>query len=309
MISTSTLLSAFAFVLGASAAVLPKRQATVCNGQASFCDRSYGNITFFGAHDSYAFSTDPLALARDQEVNITQQLELGVRMLQAEGHLGSDGQLHFCHTSCLLFDGGLVTDYLNTVKSFLTANPTEVVTLLFTNSDGLDVPTVWEPTFTSTGTDTLAYVPSTIPLPITQWPTMGEILNDSKQLVVFLDSGANTTATPFILPEFEMIWETPFDQTDASFPCSINRTAGPLPNDEHMYLINHFLDIAVLGDQSILIPDLPAASNTNSLDQVLADANGCVPIGANRNPNFILMDWVDIGDGQAAADQLNGVSS
>jgi len=137
---------------------------------------------------------------------------------------------------------------------------------------------------------------------------MGEILNNGSQLVVFLDAGANTSATPFILPEFQMIWATPFDQTDATFPCSINRTNGPLPNDEHMYPINHFLDIAVFGDDNILIPDLSAASNTNSEAQILADANGCVPIGANRNQNFILMDWVNIGDGLAAANSLNGVS-
>jgi len=247
-------------------------------------------------------------VARDQEVNITAQLELGVRMLQAEGHEGSDGQLHFCHTSCELFDGGLVTDYLNTVKSFLQANPSEVVTLLFTNQEGLDVSSVWAPTFISTGTDTFAYVPPTLPLPIDQWPTMGEILNNGSQLVVFLDAGANTSATPFILPEFQMIWETPFDQTDATFPCSINRTNGSLPNDEHMYPINHFSDIAVFGDDNILIPDVSAASNTNSEAQILADANGRVPIGANRNQNLILMDWVNIGDGLAAANSLNGVS-
>jgi len=52
-------------------------------------------------------------VARDQEVNVTTQLNLGVRLLQAQAHksvkvyfinfpqlsLNHDGHLHFCHTS------------------------------------------------------------------------------------------------------------------------------------------------------------------------------------------------------------------
>jgi hypothetical protein len=36
-------------------------RATTCNGHPELCNRSYGNVTFFGAHDSFAFSRDPLA--------------------------------------------------------------------------------------------------------------------------------------------------------------------------------------------------------------------------------------------------------
>ena len=40
-----------------------------------------------------------LIVARDQEVDIPTQLDLGVRLLQAQAHLGDDGVIHFCHTS------------------------------------------------------------------------------------------------------------------------------------------------------------------------------------------------------------------
>lgn len=33
------------------------RRATVCNGQAGFCTRSFGNLTFIGSHNSYAVGT------------------------------------------------------------------------------------------------------------------------------------------------------------------------------------------------------------------------------------------------------------
>ena len=34
---------------------------TVCNGRSELCNRSYGNVTFIGAHDSAFHSLDPFA--------------------------------------------------------------------------------------------------------------------------------------------------------------------------------------------------------------------------------------------------------
>lgn len=160
------------------------------------------------AHDSFASSTDPLALARDQEVNVTSQLDLGVRLLQGQVHKASDGSLHFCHTSCLLFDGGAVSDYLSSVKAYLDANPNEVVTMIFTNPDGLSLPDLWEPAFKSSGISDLAYVPPSTPVKQSDWPTLGEMIDSGKRVVVFLDAGANGSdggQVPFIMPEFDAV--------------------------------------------------------------------------------------------------------
>ncbi|KAF7358784.1 Transcription factor IIIB 60 kDa subunit [Mycena sanguinolenta] len=302
-------LSAFSAL--AFGAPLTRRQATVCNGHAELCDRLYSNVTYIGAHDSFAFSSDPLALARDQTVDVPTQLSLGVRLLQGQAHTGSDGVLHFCHTSCALFDGGTVADYLGNVKTFLDANPNEVLTLLFTNPEGADVSTVWKPIFDAAGISDLAYVPPSIPVNQSSWPTLGDMISSGKRVVVFLDAGADgANPVPFILPEFQMIWETPFSVTDASFPCSIDRINGPLPSEEHMYMINHSLNINIIpiGD-GVIVSDPADAPTTNGVDSILANANGCVPLGANRNPNFVLLDFVDQGDAFTAADQLHGLAS
>jgi len=290
-----------------SGRVLPTKRADVCNGHAELCSRSYGNVTFAGAHDSFAFSKDPLALARDQEIDITAQLNLGIRLLQAQSHV-KDGVLHFCHTSCDLFDGGTVQDYLTTVKSFLDANPNEVLTLLFTNPEGQDVQTVWDPIFKSAGMDQLAFVPATTPNPIAQsaWPTLGEMIDSGKRVVVFMDASVDMTRVPYILDEFQFVWETPFDSTDASFPCTVDRISGPLAQTDHLNLVNHFLDKALFGINSVLLPDKSDASTTNSVDSILANAAGCAGLNGGRNPNFVLMDWVDIGQPINAVDQMNG---
>ncbi|OBZ68034.1 hypothetical protein A0H81_11779 [Grifola frondosa] len=275
------IMSAVGLARGAS---VPLKRASVCNGHAELCSRNYGNVTFMGAHDSFAFSEDPLALARDQEVDIPTQLGLGVRLLQAQAHV-NNGVLHFCHTSCDLFDGGTVQDYLTTVNTFLTANPNE-----------------------ASGIAALAYVPPQVPTAQSDWPTLGDLIDSGKRVIVFLDAGADTDrSVPYILPEFEMIWETPFSVTNASFPCSVDRIAGPLGTTDHMYLINHSLNINVL-DTGIIISDPEAAPTTNGVTSILANAAGCEPLSAGRAPNFVLLDFVNIGQGLTAVNQLNGLA-
>ena len=34
------------------------RRATVCNGHAELCDRSFGNVTYIGTHNSYAIGVN-----------------------------------------------------------------------------------------------------------------------------------------------------------------------------------------------------------------------------------------------------------
>ncbi|KAH9946394.1 PLC-like phosphodiesterase [Epithele typhae] len=294
--------------LAAYAAVIPHKRATVCNGHAELCNRSYGNTTFAGSHDSYAFSENPFArTGKRPGVDITTQLNSGIRMLQAQSHM-NNGQLHFCHTSCTLFDGGTVEAYLATVKSWLDANPNDVVTFLFTNPEGVSLPDVWAPAFEQSGIAPLAYVPPHVPMARGEWPTLGALIDSGKRVVVFMDAGADGADgnVNYILPEFEMIWEPPFDSTDNTFPCSVDRSAGPLSTADHMYLLNHFLDVNIL-DTGILVSDPAAASTTNGVTSVLANAAGCRPLsGGGFNPSFVLMDYVNLGNGVAAADQMNG---
>ncbi|KZT20223.1 PLC-like phosphodiesterase [Neolentinus lepideus HHB14362 ss-1] len=289
------------------AASVPAKRASVCNGRAELCDRSYGNTTFVGAHDSFAHSTDPAALARDQEINITAQLNLGIRLLQAQAH-EDDGELHFCHTSCALFDGGTVQDYLTTVKTWLDANPNEVLTFIFTNPEGLSIKDMWDPAFQNSGIANVTYVPPSVPVKQSDWPTLGQLIDADTRVVVFMDYGAKDgTTVPYIMSEFTMVWETPFSVTNASFPCSVNRTSGPLSDEDHMYMINHSLNINLL-DTGIIISDPSDAPTTNGVPSILANAYGCTQFAAGRAPNFVLLDFVNMGQPFKAADILNGFS-
>ncbi|KAL0959336.1 hypothetical protein HGRIS_014597 [Hohenbuehelia grisea] len=210
-----------------------------------------------------------------------------------------------------LFDGGPVSDYLTKVKTFLDANPNEVITLIFTNPEGKSVPNIWKPAFDAAGLTSLCYVPPSLPVKASDWPTLGQLIDSGKRVVVFLDSGADGNGpepgtVDFILPEFQMIWETPFSRTDATFPCRIDRIAGPLSSDDHLYMINHSRDINVIpiGD-GVLISDRADAPTTNGVPSILAEANGCAPLAAGKAPSFVLLDYVNVGQGRLSVDMLN----
>ncbi|KAF8636279.1 hypothetical protein AX17_003658 [Amanita inopinata Kibby_2008] len=301
-LTTVLALALSVIISGVSGATVPQRRATVCNGRAELCSRSYGNITFVGSHDSFAFSSDPIDLPRDQEIDIPAQLGLGVRLLQAQSHVW-DGALHFCHTSCLLYNGGKVVDYLAKVKTFLDQNPNEIITLLFTNPEGQSVTNVWKPIFDQAGITQMAYVPPHSPMTRDDWPTLGEMIDSGRRVVVFLDSGADTSQVDFILPEFQMIWETPFGVTDPGFPCSVDRIGGPLSTVQHMYIINHSLNKNIFG---AIVSDPLDARTTNGVPSILANSYGCTFLSGGRAPNFLLLDFVNLGDAFHAADILNG---
>lgn len=290
-----------------ASAILPR--ATICNGQSEFCNRSYGNITYVGAHDSYAIgavstATPNQIVTTNQDQSVTQQLNDGIRMLQMQAH-NKNGTIELCHTSCALLDGGSLQDYLTIVKTWLVANPNEVLSLLIVNSDNFG-PSAFGDVFSAVGLDTLSFKPATSIVEAANWPTLGSMIDSNTRLVTFLDNGADITVVPYLLDEFTNIWESPFDVT-TTFDCSINRTKGD--TSTQMYLINHFLDTLVLNEpnpDTALLNQTNALSGTNSLG---AQVGTCLTT-QGRPPNFMLVDFYEYGGGSVfqEAAGLNGVT-
>ncbi|TFK94418.1 PLC-like phosphodiesterase [Polyporus arcularius HHB13444] len=279
------------------------RRATTCNGHAELCDRSFGNVTFVGAHDSYAVGTKSLFV--NQDYDITQQLNDGVRMLQSQAH-NKNGVIELCHTSCGLQDGGSLEDHLKKVKAWMDSNPNDVVSLLIVNSDNV-APSEYDTVFKSAGVDTLAYAPSSAALAASDWPTLGTLIDSGKRLVVFLSTTADFTSVPYLIDEFTNVWETAYDVTDTTFDCNVNRTNGD--TGTQMYLINHFLDKLIAG---VPAPDSSRANTTNAVSgegSLGVQVQTCAA-QYGRNPNFMLVDFYEYGNGsvfQVAAD-ANGVT-
>lgn len=177
------MVSLFSILFALSVAPLSLAQS-VCNGREEYCGRRYSDITFVGAHNSPFVGPLP---QHNQEISVTGQLNLGIRFLQGQTHLDINEELHMCHTSCVLEDAGTLESYLGTIKSFLDANPEEVITLLITNGDRLDVGK-FDDAFKASKINDYIYVPKSNPkaLPLDAWPTLGELVSSNKRLIVFL---------------------------------------------------------------------------------------------------------------------------
>ncbi|KAJ4415421.1 hypothetical protein N0V82_007360 [Gnomoniopsis sp. IMI 355080] len=267
--------------------------AQICNGHAELCARKYSNITFIGSHDSAFVGS---SVADNQEISVADQLAQGVRFLQAQTHLDNN-TIKLCHTVCVLEDAGPLADYLTTLKTFLDSNPNEVVTLLLTNPDGQSG-TAFDAIFQGSGIKNYTFTPNGN-LTIDQWPTLEQMISTGQRLVVFMDFPA-APLVPYILNEFQSYIFT----TDPTFPqCAIDRPPGASATGR-MTLVNHFLDTNLSG---ILIPNRDAANVTNSATSITAQANLCVGL-YQKNPNYILLDWISIGDAMATEAKMNGVT-
>jgi len=281
---------------------LPTHAQQSCNGHPALCPRQFSNITTIGTHNSAFVGLLP---QDNQDISVTDQLNTGIRFLQAQAHLNIFGTLELCHTSCFEEDAGSLESYLSTISAWLDANPKEVLTLLLVNGDNVAI-RMFDAAFTSSAIKPYAYTPPTSPLALGAWPTLQELITAGTRLVVFLDAGAHNSV-PYILDEFTYFFETPYDTTDPIFPeCKIDRPPGASA-EGRMYIVNHFLDIDIAG---IKIPDNGADNVTNAatgVGSIGAQTNLCIGL-YGRAPVGVLVDYFVKGNVFAAQDALNGLN-
>jgi hypothetical protein len=238
--------------------------------------------------------------ASNQALPVTTQLNDGIRLLQGQMHFVNSTP-HFCHTSCDVLDAGPITTYLGTVYDWVSTHPYDVVTIILENGDYKPVEQ-YVPFLEQTGLVQYAYIPPKIPMGIDDWPTLASMILTGKRVVFFMDYDANQTAVPWVLDEFSQLWETPFDPTDRSFPCTVQRPPNLAPADaeNRMYLTNHNLnyDITLLGN-SLLVPNIPLLNVTNNVTGV-----GSLGVGAQNctqmwgyPPKFLNVDYYNVGNG------------
>ncbi|KAH6669017.1 PLC-like phosphodiesterase [Halenospora varia] len=308
--STATHASASTVSLAAAAT-----GTTACNNSPLLCNRNYNNITHMGAHDS-AFlrdSSTSFSTAGNQFYNATVALSAGIRLLQAQVHL-SNGALQLCHTSCALLDGGSLQTFLTAIKTWMDANPNEVVTLLLVNSDTQSVSSFGS-VFSSSGISTYGYTPSSTTGPITTWPTLQTLISANTRLVTFVTNISYDSSVPYLMPEFNYVFETAFGVTTAAnFTCALDRpsslsSSASAVSAGYLGLLNHFLDSEILG---FTIPNVDALSTTNSAATNTSGTAGTHGETCNSEwgvkPAFILVDFFNVGPAIDTADALNGIS-
>ncbi|KFA79399.1 hypothetical protein S40288_06083 [Stachybotrys chartarum IBT 40288] len=270
-----------------------------CNNYVEFCSRKYSNISFVGAHNSPFVR--PGNSGSNQALDVRQQLDDGVRFIQAQIQFPSDDSTvpHFCHTTCDLLDAGPITDWLGQVVSWVDAHPYDVVTILLGNGAYSD-PSVLVPYINQTGILRYVYEPPFLPMALDDWPTLEEMIVRGKRVVMFLDYVADQIRYPWLLDEFAQVWETPFDPLDRDFPCTVQRPPDLSPEAarDRLYLMNHNLNVEFnVFDTQLLVPAVSLLNETNNytgFGSLGLAANNCRS-DWGRAPNFLNVDYYNYG--------------
>ena len=270
-----------------------------CNGYVDFCSRRYSNVTVVGCHNSPFVR--PGNSASNQDVGVAQQLDDGVRFLQAQIQWPTNGSVpHFCHTSCDIFDAGPITNWLGQVKSWVDSHPYDVVTILLGNGNYSE-PSLYAPFIEQTGILKYAYEPPYLPMGLDDWPTLENMVLRGKRVVMFMDYMANQLKYPWLLDEFSQVFETPFDPVNRKFPCTAQRppNLGTKAAEDRLYIMNHNLnaDFKVFGTE-LLVPAVSLLNQTNAVSgfgSLGLAANNCRS-SWDRPPTVLNVDYYNYGN-------------
>lgn len=311
--SSATSLSAATSVSLAAAAT----GTTACNNSPDLCNRNYNNITHLGAHDS-AFLRDAstsYSTAGNQFYNVSIALSAGVRLLQAQVH-NSNGTLELCHTSCVLLDAGSLVDWLDEIKTWMDSNANEVVTILLVNSDDEDV-SKYGAVFESSGISKYGYTPTSTTGPISTWPTLQTLIDADTRLITFIASITYSSTYPYLLDEFDYIFETAYDVVfPDGFNCTLDRpssvsSASAALSSGYMPFMNHMAD--TFESFGITVPDITDIKTTNSPETNTTGALGTTAASCSTQwgikPTYILVDFFNVGPAIDTADTMNGITA
>jgi hypothetical protein len=256
-----------------------------CNGHAALCDRRLDEVAFATTHNAMSSEEEGWTLP-NQHRRLWAQLEDGIRGFMLDVHPGGDGTPMLCHASCVLGRRPLV-DGLRDLRVFLDCHPTEVIAIIFESY----VPeSAIEAAFEESGLIDRAREQATD----APWPTLRELIAADERVIVFT---ADRDATlPWHLYSYDHAWENPYAaETPADLSCAEDRGS----RDRALWIFNHFLTAPTAR------PELAEMINhdpffTERVAGCRADADGDLP-------NFVTVDFHDIGDVLSVVDGLNGV--
>ncbi|KAJ1911416.1 hypothetical protein H4219_005947 [Mycoemilia scoparia] len=318
-----------------------------CNGYKSLCQKRYDQVSSLCTHNSFAYKKiSPLsnqdldfsaqlesgvrAFMLDLHKPALTQVEnfidgLGKEIFgekreygasdQAENNTSGRNAIHLCHANCVLLDMGRLYTHLETFKKFLDDNPREIITFIIENFDDFPATRI-EKDFQRSGLDKYVFTPKSEAQNqdgTYSWDTLESMINADKRLVVFTDKGADTKSVKWLLPEWEYVTETPFkniiNKTELS--CDADR---PADHGMHpLYVLNHFSykESKILNvDFSVPQPkEEVEKSKFNDIESFRKHISVCKQKWGDATiPNYLAVDWFEVGDGLQAVAEINGVS-
>ncbi|KAG0640045.1 PLC-like phosphodiesterase [Tuber brumale] len=228
------------------------------------------------------------------------QLDAGIRLLQGQIHNENDKAM-LCHSSCRLFDGGLLEKYLKKVKEWMGQHTGEVVTILLVNNDKIPAKTTKD-AFDKVDLTRLTYTPPQHnPHSPTGWPTLRQLTTAQRRIIALTSISVDSKNVPWLLDEFSYIFETPLgsairQSSSALHTAPAASKTGNWVSGGEAYKPNDTYVAALNGDK-------PGMSG--NLKQGLAQCK----TEYERVGGFVLVDFFNKGSPIKVVDTLNGVSN
>lgn len=262
-----------------------------CNGHAALCSRPFDEVVFAGTHNSHSARDAGFPQVNaNQQRDIARQLDDGIRVLLIDIYPdeADPDTVLMCHGPCSLASTPHL-DGLAAITTFLQANPSEVVTIIY--EDHVDVAEV-EQDYATSGAQALVYTHA----PGEPWPTLGAMIDADTRLVVTAESGGPPPG--WYHHVWSEAWDTPYGPSTAEeLSCDLNR--GSTDND--LFLVNHWVNDA------FGLPSQRNATVVNATEVLLPRAEEC-QARWNHAANFLVVDFYEQGDLLAVVDTLNGVA-
>jgi hypothetical protein len=306
-----------------------------CNGQVELCDRPYDDVAYPATHNAMAAANERGWFFAEQPDGIIAQLDHGIRVLLIDSWYGqhtprrgviantdasrakalkesreSFGESavnsalrlrdafnltpkgpvgeYLCHGLCELGS----TPWLPVMKDvaeWLASHPREVVTLFVQDEVS---PADTARIVRKAGLQPYVYTP----VPGSRdWPTLGQMIDSGKRLVLLMERRGGGTTYPWLLDGFDWAQDTPFlFRRPGQFSCAPNRG----PADATLFLLNHWIT-----DKA---REVSNATRVNARGVLLKRARQCQR-ERGLLPNFVAVDFYDRGDLMGVVDTLNGL--
>jgi hypothetical protein len=255
-----------------------------CNGDTTLCSRRFDQVCFLYTHNSYNYR-GPHRLP-NQNVDLSQQMALGVRGFMLDVYAHRDGVMLY-HGRRLMGHRPLQED-LRAIKDFLDAHPREVMSIIFESKISA---AQMEAELTRAGLLPYLHAQAIDRF----WPSLGEMIASGKRLVIFSEKDQGN---PF--PWLHHIWDFATENhysnhSRTQFSTRYNR--GDTTNA--LYLMNNFITSRRFGTGRS-----DSAHVANDKEFIVAR---CLKLMRERDrfPNFVAVDFADIGESKAAVDEIN----
>ena len=260
-----------------------------CNGSLDLCPKQYNEVAYLTTHNAFNSDQDGL-LFPNQTYNVASQLNDGVRGLMIDVYNDLFGTPVVYHSIIAL---GYIplSNIFNDIKIFLDNNPNEVITIIlecYVTANDI------EDEINQAGLSNYLYTHNAT------WPTLQNMIDNDNRLVIFSDVDDASSSQHWYHYVWEYAVETHYSVGNINdFTCDFNR-GDPL-ND--LFIFNHFVTDATLG--------YGLYNESNDVNANPFFINRALNCQAQTNifPNFVTVDYYELGDGIAVVDQLNGVTS